>query len=127
MADPRAGKPTYRTAATQAAYKAYIEAGELHNGCPLCRKTGSKILKEFTHWRIVSNDFPYDSITDTHHMLITTEHKTEAELSDEQLTELYELKQGYLNDRYTFIAEALPGNKSIPPHHHLHLIVVKNL
>ncbi len=128
MADPRAGKPSYRSQKMRAAYTKYIEAGKLAVGCALCDKEADgELLENFNLWQLVDNRFPYDTITDTHHMLMPKAHITEEELTPEHLSELRELKQTILNDRYTFIFETLPNAKSIPPHHHLHLIVVKNL
>ncbi len=80
---------------------------------------------DFTHWRITENRYPYDRIAVTHHLLSPKRHVTDSELSEDELTELKDIRQAKLNQDYTFIMEALPRGRSIPAHFHLHLIVPK--
>ncbi|CAN5746889.1 hypothetical protein BH11PAT2_BH11PAT2_01210 [soil metagenome] len=89
--------------------------------CELCEKTS---LKTFTHWRIVQNQYPYDLIAETHHMLIPIRHITEDEITAEESKELLEIKNNSIGD-YNWIIESAHTNKSIPSHFHLHLIVGK--
>ena len=60
-------------------------------------------------------------------MLMPLRHTTEEELTEAELAELYQLKQTVLNTDYNFLMECLPKAKSIPEHHHLHLIVPKTV
>jgi hypothetical protein len=92
--------------------------------CPLCEKTS---LIEFKFWRVVENSFPYDRIASVHHMLIPKGHLLETELSIEAQKEFIELKIAYLNSHYDIIIEALPHERSIPTHHHYHLILRKEI
>src|SRR3989344_1004131 len=92
----------------------------LKKGCPLCLKTPEQT---FTHWKIVTNDFPYDKIAKTHHMITPLRHVSEQELSDDEKKELQDIKGGYLNTHYEYIIEPTHKKKSIPAHFHLHLIV----
>lgn len=113
-----------RTPKTEQTYKDFIAQGHLDNGCRLCLSTP---LNTFTYWKIIPNDFPYDKIAQTHHMLVPLRHVTEDDLTDEEKKELRDLKLSYLNEHYQYALEAMHKNKSIPGHFHIHLIVVKEL
>ena len=112
----------FRTQAQHEKYIAYIQEGGLKSGCVLCEKTP---LQEFNHWKIVPNDFPYDKIAKTHHMILPKRHATEPDLSETEKQEFQELKVGYINQNYEFMIEPASKMKSIPEHFHLHLIVTK--
>ena len=111
-----------RTREMSAKYKAYREAGGLDSGCVLCAESS---LQEFTHWRIIPNNFPYDLVAKTHHMIVPKEHLAQGEISTEAWLELDEIKKGPINDSYDFILEATLHQRSIPSHFHLHLVVIK--
>ncbi len=113
-----------RTTAIEEAYKQWRDAGGLQQGCPLCRNTP---LEQFTYWKVIVNDFPYDKVAEKHHMLVPLRHVTEGELTEEEKQELQTIKPTYLNDNYQFIIEATHKTKSVPEHFHLHLIVVREL
>ncbi len=89
----------------------------------LCEK---QALKEFRYWKVTDNSFPYDLIAKAHHMLVPVRHVSESELSEDELSELKEIKYTYANTEYDYLIEATSKNKSIPTHHHLHLIVGKS-
>lgn len=115
-------KQDLRSDETAAKYLDFRNAGGLDDGCVICKKDS---LAEFTYWRIVENSFPYDRIATTHHMLVPYRHEAEAQLPHGAQQELQTLKSSYLSDHYDIIIEALPGNKSVPAHHHYHIIVQK--
>lgn len=56
-------------------------------------------------------------------MIIPKEHVKEPELSNEAKEELVNLKSHYLDHNYEYILESVIKRKSIPAHHHLHLII----
>ena len=115
----------FRSNASYQAYAKYKENNpSFKDTCPLCSKPS---LKEFTYWKIVVNDFPYDAIAAIHHMVIPKIHIKEEGLTFEMYQELVQLKNTYLNDHYNHIIEPLPENKSIPEHFHLHVVQVKEL
>ncbi len=91
--------------------------------CFLC---SAKAIQEFKHWRILLNDFPYDVIASTHHLIVPRVHKTEHLLTEEERVELIHLKETVLDNVYEFVFETLPSQKSIPKHFHLHLVVIKD-
>lgn len=118
-------KVTLRTPETQARYDAFLAQCALQkkDDCLLCIKPA---IAEFTHWKVVDNSFPCDRIMHTHHMIIPKRCEGNEELiTEEERTELLEIKRTYINDRYEFVTEATPSNKSIPRPFHLHLMVIK--
>ncbi len=114
---------SWRTQAMHERYQNERQADvQAADHCPLCK---AKTIQEFTHWRIIDNKYPYDAVAAVHEMIVPMRHCTEKELTSEELAEYSELKQTVLNQKYSHIFEALPKSKSIPGHHHLHLIVPK--
>lgn len=112
-----------RTKKGDAAYKKYQQAGGLAHGCVLCSK---KALKTFRYWLVVKNAFPYDRIAKKHHMIIPKRHVIEEKLSVAEKKELQKIKRGYIAPRYQFVFEATAIMKSVPAHHHLHLLVIRD-
>ncbi|MBM3257552.1 MAG: DUF3605 domain-containing protein [Candidatus Liptonbacteria bacterium] len=104
-------------------YLAYIAKGGLSNGCVLCTKPP---ITDFTHWKIVLNDFPYDKFAQIHHMIVPRRHIAENELSEAEKEEFQRLKAGHINENYDFMIEPTYKLKSIPSHFHIHLLVIKD-
>ncbi len=94
--------------------------GTIGGVCALCSKP---TLVDFTHWRIVENEFPYDRIAKTHHMLISKRHITETEMNQDERTELQNIKLNYVHTKYNSIIEMTLLKKTIPGHFHLHMIM----
>ena len=114
---------TWRTHAMHEKYEKERKSSIQDGSCPLCEAPSKS---EYQHWRIVENVYPYDAVAELHDMIVPKKHLSgDRELTEEELEELYTLKETVLNDTYTFVMEALPKNKSIPGHYHLHLIVSK--
>ncbi|MBI2123885.1 MAG: hypothetical protein HYU04_01445 [Candidatus Wildermuthbacteria bacterium] len=115
--------PRLRTQESEERYKKLIAAGYLTGGCKLCEAPS---VKDFTHWRIIRNDFPYDLIAKAHDMIVPRRHVMEHDLSSQEKKEYDEIKTDHINATYTHIIEPTLGLKSIPGHFHLHLIVAKD-
>lgn len=113
---------TLRTKQVQQAYTDAVALGVLKQGCVLCKKDA---LKTFEHWKIVENDFPYDIIAETHHMIVPLRHMISAGLTGEEWGELQKIKKEYITSTYQFMVESTHANQSVPEHFHVHLIVVK--
>lgn len=113
----------FRTKESAEKYRAFIAAGGLESGCRLCE---SPSIREFTHWRIIDNKFPYDRIAKTHHMILPIKHLSEAEITAELWMEYQQLKKGYLNEQYEFIIELTLKKRTIPAHFHLQLVVAQD-
>lgn len=92
--------------------------------CALC--TEAEIIKTFTHWKITVNEFPYDLIAQTHHMIFPIAHVAEEDISPEAWQEFREIKKDYIQ-LYDMIIEGTSRMKSIPEHYHLHLILEKDI
>lgn len=108
---------TQETEARYTAVKALREPAE----CGICNDL---TLREFTHWRIVANQFPYDMIASVHHMAVPKRHVPEEAVTDEEWTELDAIKRGYIAENYEIVLETMPKKKSIPGHFHIHLLVL---
>ena len=116
--------PTLRTPKTEDKYLKITESRKNSKFCSLCKE--KKILKYFKHWKIIKNNFPYDKIAKTHHMILPFRHVRGKELSKKELEEFKNIKKSYINNgKYHFIMEATKKYKTIPDHFHLHLITLK--
>jgi hypothetical protein len=111
-----------RTPETHAKYKNFLAQREPGQVCVLCT---AEPLQIFTHWKIITNNFPYDRVAKTHHMIVPLRHVIEADITPEEEAELVEIKKGYINDHYDFILEPTEKTKSLPTHLHLHLLEIK--
>ena len=92
--------------------------------CYLCN---AKTIKEFEHWQVVNNEYPYDRIADTHHIISLKRHTSEANLTRKEKVEFEQKVKIYLHRHYDMIFENTIRSKSIPGHHHLHAIDLKHL
>jgi hypothetical protein len=113
---------TLRTPETEAKYDAWKAA---RTGKEICRLCEMEPIKEFTYWKIISNDYPYDQIAKIHNMVVPLRHVTEKDLTREERDEFEGFKD-QLHVGYTYIMEATHHQKSIPGHYHLHLVELKD-
>ena len=114
---------SFRSPENKKRYDEYSAALPAGPACLLCEKPS---LKEFTHWRIVENIFPYDLVAKVSHMIIPSQHKTESDLTDVEEQEFKDIKINYLQNQYDYILENTHKNKSLPHHFHLHILVGKD-
>ncbi len=112
---------TLRTSETEAKYRAVKASGVMNDACPLCDERTS--VKDFEHWRVIENLYPYDLVAKVHHMLVSKRHASDMELTDEEWEEFRSIKAGYVQEEYEFMIEPTWKQKSIPAHSHLHLLV----
>lgn len=111
-----------RTKEAQAIYEKHVADGMLDDGCPICK---AEPIKSFQLWKIINNDFPYNLIAKTHHMLVPLRHVDESGLSEDERKELIDIKNYHVHQFYEFIIESTKKKKSIPAHFHLHLLTIK--
>lgn len=90
--------------------------------CYLC---SAKVVKEFMGWKIIENEYPYDTIAGSHHMVTLKRHGTEVTLTPHEKMEFERDIKPYLHRQYDMIFENTVRAKSIPGHHHLHMITLK--
>ena len=80
-------------------------------------------IQDFTYWRIINNNFPYDNVWKTHHMLVPKTKKTKwSDLSLEEISELATFIDYALPTMYDSIMYNLPHNQSVPEWFHIHLL-----
>jgi len=84
-----------RTSEMKEKYQEYKRKNLPNDICPLCEKTA---LKKFKYWKITNNDFPYDLVASTHHMVISIRHVSETGLNKKELidTQIFMKKNIYL-------------------------------
>lgn len=85
------------------------------------------LIKEFKYWVIIENEFPYDAVATTSH-LISTKREIALDwslLNKEEWEEFKSIKEEYLKNNYDAIWENFPSGQTIPGHFHLHLVVLK--
>lgn len=82
------------------------------------------IIREFTHWLIIKNRFPYDNMTSVNHMLIPKRAFGDLlDASVEETAEYLEIKTILTNEAYyDALVENFPRSKSVSGHVHLHLV-----
>lgn len=85
------------------------------------------VVKEFRYWNIIENEFPYDAVATTTHMIAT---KREVPfdwslLNEEEKIEFEKIKKEYIAEHYDAIWENLPKGQTISKHFHLNLLVLK--
>ena len=84
------------------------------------------IIQDYDYWVIITNMFPYDVITDTHHLLVPKRFfGTPKEINTVEREELESIKEG-LADRYDGMYENLAHKRTIPAHFHIHLFLWKH-
>lgn len=87
----------------------------------------SCLVKEFDHWVIIKNKYPYDAVATVSHMISTKREvpfKWEL-LTEEEKDEFEIIKKEYLSLHYDVIWENLPKGQTVPGHFHLNLLVLK--
>jgi len=114
----------YRSKKVSDSYALHRASGIMDDGCVLCK---AQTLADFSFWKVIPNNYPYDLIAETHNMLVPKRHITDSELSVEEIEELKNIKNSKELQHYQYFIEANNNFKSIPQHYHLHLIVGKNL
>jgi predicted nucleic acid-binding OB-fold protein len=115
----------FRTRETRKKYEKFIADGFLNDGCNLCKRRKTELIKEFKHWRIIKNIFPWDRVAKTNHIIVPKRHIVYKELTKTEKDELEKIKIEYIEKGYDLIAEATNKIKSIPTHLHIHLIILK--
>ena len=112
-----------RTKKTHEKYMKVRAQKTFNHTCRLCK---IKPIKDFKYWKIIDNEYPWDLIAKTNHMLVPKRHVVYEELNIIEKKELDLIKSNYVNKKYEIIAEATNRKKSIPSHFHVHLLVLRN-
>lgn len=80
-------------------------------------------------WVVVENQFPYDKIAKTHHMLVPLRAFTEdIDMTQDERDELAAIKRRVADEKlYDVIMENVMHRRTVPTHYHLHLIKYKDI
>jgi hypothetical protein len=115
---------TLRTPETEEKYRVQKKIERDQGICAMC--TREDVLKEFEHWKILENLFPYDKIAKINHIVVTKKHFAEAEVPPEAWVEFKQIKKDFIAANYDCILENMPKAMTIPAHFHIHLISFKD-
>lgn len=108
--------PSPRTESSQRRYEAHKLSGDTHLLAEI------EPIKDFTHWRIIPNEFPYDMIWFVHHMLLPKRKVGDrSELAQAEAAELQQILDGYVEHNYDAIIDNTRRVRSVTSHYHLHL------
>lgn len=114
-----------RTKKTEVSYKIFRKS-QSDDVCFFCDKQKQKIIKKYKYFIIIKNNFPYDRVAKTSHILFPKRHIKEKELNNEELLELQKIKQKIIESKtYSYMIQGL-SLMSIPDHLHFHLIDLKS-
>lgn len=111
---------TLRSNETHARYERHTNS-RFSKICYLC---SAPPLKAYTYWKIIENQYPYDQIATMHDMVVLLRHAPEGELTEEENREYKKIKES-LHEWYDIILENTRKQKSIPGHHHLHVLRIR--
>lgn len=101
---------------TQAAYNEVLRSGRTTSFVE------KPAIREFTFWKVINNEFPYDNIAGTHHMLVPKrEVPQERFLNDEERREMVEVKEMIGSEDDMFM-ECPNHARTVKGHMHIHLI-----
>lgn len=83
-------------------------------------------IKEWQHWRIIRNRFPYDLAFSSHDLLLPKRVVADRkDLSRAEASELDWLLVSYIEDSYDMVMVNTLKRQSVPGHYHLHLVSYK--
>lgn len=85
------------------------------------------ILYNGTYWAVIPNDFPYDRVFETHHLLVPKRvFAFASDMTSEEFDELQQIKID-LDKNYDSVLENLYERRSVHKHFHLQLCVWKRV
>lgn len=114
-----------RTPKTAAAYKKFKEEKIAENGTTNhLDLADEKIIKEYTHWLIIENRFPYDAMTSVNHMLVPKRAFGEyKDTTEEERAEYHKIiEELAAGNYYDALVENFPRSRSLTRHAHIHLV-----
>lgn len=95
----------------------------------MCDPNCIKVVREFNHWLIIENNYPYDVVAKDHHMLVPKRHFSFNDVRT--VDEKYELEEieDLLNMEgdYDCIMQNFTAGQSQPQHLHYHLLTWKRI
>lgn len=123
-------KRTYlRTAATYATYETDMRTNPNHRSEHTFNNSSDTIVREFEHWLIIKNNYPYDAVAETHDMLVPKRIFGSLDEATPAEREEYESILTLLTDEddYDALQINFSKNRSVLRHFHIHLLVWKKI
>lgn len=114
-----------RSPETEQKYQAFKKAKRAVNtDLTVFDLTEEIIVREFDHWLIIENRFPYDNMTSVNHMLVPRRSFDDYYAAEDTERDEYHeiIKQLAAENYYDAIVENLPRSKSVSRHNHIHLV-----
>ena len=85
-------------------------------------------IEEWGYWKIVPDQFPYDRISKTHHLLVPKRiFASSKDMTAEERKEYESILETYAKENYDVYIKKLSDNKTVPGHYHLHLLTLKKV
>ncbi len=82
-------------------------------------------LRQWKHWKIIDNAFPYDVAFSTHHLLLPKRVVPENELTGTERAELEKILEA-VSDEYDCLLVNFISKQSVRNHFHVHLMTYKD-
>lgn len=117
-----------RSTASEKRYQKYLRTLD-SSVCQFCTLPSAQIIKEFTHFQLVKNIFPYDlwdSCEVLEHLLIIPKqhHTSKSEFSQEERAEFMEIISDYEGQGYNLYSRGHYSTMKSVLHQHSHLIKI---
>jgi len=86
-------------------------------------------IREFMHWRVIPNEYPYDRLFKTSHMLIIKRAgvRERFDLTINEKLEFDKIMREYVYPHYSLWLENCPARRTKPGIYHVHLLTYKDL
>ncbi len=84
-----------------------------------------KPIRQWQHWQIIHNKYPYSAVFKIHHLLVPKREVHQKELSSSESNELNVILQE-LNNEYDCLLVNFEKKQSIKQHFHIHLLTYKD-
>ncbi|HSX00048.1 MAG TPA: hypothetical protein VLH38_03360 [Patescibacteria group bacterium] len=81
-------------------------------------------IKQWNHWRLVVNEYPYDIAFGVHDLLVVKRAGVAErwELNDAEKAELEQILRDFVYPVYSLTFENSPSKRSAPHQYHLHVV-----
>jgi len=86
-------------------------------------------IKEFEHWKIIENEYPYDAVAKVSHMLVPKRHvHAHVFLNTIERNELEcDVTVEIIGDDYDAMQWNTPKAQTHPSHYHIHLLTFRRV
>lgn len=109
--------PTLRRKKSETAYQKAKSDGKTHS------LTEISSIQEWSYWRLVLNEFPYDMAFKTHHMLLPKREFAERfNLHTSERLEFEQILKNFVYPNYDLWFENTPKRRSDSIIYHIHLV-----